>query len=104
MLSIMPFFSRHSKNASLPSQHCARADLSGAIYPPSFDGSGAGGVVCLEELENKPIAGAAYQKLLRGSRDGLGSGEVGGVVTLCCKTASDTCDTGIRMASRSLRL
>ena len=95
MLSIMPFFSRHSKNASLPSQHCARADLSGAMYPPSFDGSGAGGVVCLEELENKPIAGGASQKVLRGSQGGPGPGAVGEVVTMRCRAASDTCGSGI---------
>ena len=38
---MMPFFSRHWKKVSRPSQHCALAVRSGAMYPPSCEGSGA---------------------------------------------------------------
>lgn len=56
-LSTMPFRSRHLKKLSLPSQQTALADLSGAMNPPSCDGSGGGGAACELPVLNQPILG-----------------------------------------------
>lgn len=65
MLSIIPFLSKHTKYASLASQHLARWLRSGAIGVPSEEIFGAGGDASFDKPK-RPILG--YGELVRGAR------------------------------------